>query len=55
LGAWEGGPKAADECCDAVERLHGRRKLDDVLLEFDLILQAETEAWAFRAARTRAN
>jgi hypothetical protein len=40
------GPDAADQCCSMIEQLHGRAKLDAVLIELDLILDAEREAHA---------
>ena len=43
----EGGPRAAGESWEIIERLHGRRKLEEVLLELDLILQAEVDASTF--------
>ena len=45
----------ADEACRVIERLHGRRKLNDVFFELEMLLDAELEAWTFRAARERPN
>jgi hypothetical protein len=44
-----GGPKAADALCDRIERVLGRRKLDDVFEELQLILEAELGAHRARS------
>jgi hypothetical protein len=40
----EGGPEAAGECLAIIERLHGRRKVDEVWVELELIFAAERDA-----------
>jgi hypothetical protein len=43
----EGGAEAADEACVMIERLHGRQKLEEALLELELMLDAEIDAPAW--------
>ncbi len=43
------GFSAAAECCGMIEQLHGSRKLESVLVELDLMFEAEREAYEGRA------
>jgi hypothetical protein len=51
----EGGAKAADQCCEIIEQLHGRRKLDLVLDELALMLEIEADEGSMGGGREWVN